>query len=167
MSKRIIFLVLLMVLIMAASIPAAALSAGGRVVDMEENPVPGIKVYALLAYYTNDFHLKSSLKAATLADGEGKWAFESLPLPTGRHRYWSYCFVALKPGEMLGWTNGAGELVSIPNALPAPEEGYVIPVAKLGTFEGRVTDREGNPLAGVVAKTAILLEIDEECDPGG
>lgn len=167
MKKRFMLLVLLVVLLGATIVPAMALTARGRVVDTEEKPVSGIKVYALLAYYTPTFEQKVSLKAAVMADDGGEWVFESLPKPSGDYKYWIYYFTALEPGKMFGWALGGGELTSIPNAPAVPKEGFTIPAASLGKFEGQVTDKDGNPIAGAQVKMGVLLEIDEKCDPGG
>lgn len=163
MKTKFLVLVMLAVLIAAPSV-AAALTVHGRAVDMEGNPVSKIKVYALLMYYTpvlRDFQPKASLKAAATANDKGEWKFSSLPKPSGDYKYWYYYFVASSPGKRLGW------VVSSPKLASVPKEGFTIPAASLGTYEGQVTDKKGNPIAGAQVKMGVLLEIDEKCDPGG
>ena len=164
------FRILLMcVLAVTAATPvvgADGLSAKGRVVDQEGNPVAGMKVYALMQF-CKDNDVRPSLKAGTVTDSQGHFAFTGLPKATCRPEWWIYSLVAFKPGDSWGWVYGTGQLCSVANAPPDPEGGYELPVAKITVFEGKVVDKEGNPVPGAIVTPGSVTELSETCDPSG
>lgn len=156
LSNLAILLVALMVGLAAAA-SGATVSARGKVVDTNGNPVADVKVYAVDWQHSDNHGVHtfiSSLKAATLSNADGTFEFSSLPKP---QKSGGYVLVGFVPDKYLGWTRGEGELMADGWWWGMePEDGYTITVAKPGIYEGKVIDEDGKPIAGATVNPVQL-----------
>ncbi len=135
---------LICVLALVAALPCVAeetITMKGTVLDVDGDPVGGVKVFAVKRWVTEDYHV--GVKAAAVSGEDGRFVLKPLPKPEHEKFYFLVAFV---PDEYLGWSwRMIGHDASA-------EEDVAITVSKCRAVEGHVTDEEGNPLAGATVQ---------------
>ena len=135
---------LICVLAVLAALPCVAeetITMKGTVLDVDGDPVGGVKVFAVKRWVTEDYHV--GVKAAAVSGEDGRFVLKPLPRPEHEKYYFLVAFV---PDEYLGWSwRVIGHDASA-------EEDVEITVSKCRAVEGHVTDEEGNPLGGATVQ---------------
>jgi beta-lactamase regulating signal transducer with metallopeptidase domain/protocatechuate 3,4-dioxygenase beta subunit len=127
----------------------AGWSVGGVIVDSHGSPIQGVKVCPRFPYKTRPGDTQEIWSGASVTtDAQGKWRFDSVPVSK------SDVFVEMSHPAFQ------------PNRRSLPRSGFGLrpgeqPVAKIEmqrgvTVTGRVTDDEGNPIAGALIRTKFL-----------
>lgn len=128
---------LLILALLCAALPGAALTMTGKVVDLSGEPVAGARVRAILAFRLEDY---ASVKLTTTTAPDGTFSLKDLPASFEPLREWRYYLVADTSDARFGWIHDSRRF---------PEDHlYVITVRKLGKLEGRVVDFSGKGVAG-------------------
>lgn len=154
MKLRIFFTCVLALELVLPAFAGNTSHAEGKVVDVNGDPVSGVKVFAVMSGEGHEGN-SNDIKAGALSGEDGTFSITMPPVTKEYTRYW---LVAFTPDKWLGWRCGAGDLAPFDSwAGPAPEGGYTITVSKPVAYEGTVVDENGKGIPGAVVKLGEIL----------
>lgn len=149
MRLRVLMLTLLILSLTPCWLGAATVSAKGAVVDAKGAPVPGVSVYAVrmtgeIRFYEDS---RCDVPAKTTTGADGRFKFESLPTSDPDRAWTSYYLIAYEPGKRVGWQPTARH-----SGWEAKDRDRIISLLPLGPVDGKVTNKDHNPIAGALVQ---------------
>lgn len=119
-------------------------NVSGKVIDSHGNAVANAKVYAYAQFYKA---YEDTIIRETASAEDGSFSFKGLVSPPTRPRHSHYVFIATYPAFAIGWERQTKkmDLTNIEISLETPD-----------SISGRVVDKEGRPVEGVLVKARLI-----------